>query len=109
MLSLAMIILGLPSVHRVEAQQPKKVPRIGFPRSCHPKTPSARVEAFQQGLRDGGYVEGQNIVVEYRSARESRIGSLSLRPSSFNSKLMSLSHRTRSYPRRRPGLRRSPS
>jgi putative tryptophan/tyrosine transport system substrate-binding protein len=45
-----------------EAQQPKKVPRIGFTAN-NPGTP---VEAFRRGLRDLGYVEGKNILVEYR-------------------------------------------
>jgi putative ABC transport system substrate-binding protein len=48
-----------------QAQQPKKVPRIGFLTLV--ASPSAR-EVFQQGLRDLGYVEGQNIVIEYRHA-----------------------------------------
>src|SRR5262245_46245110 len=48
-----------------EAQQPNKVPRVGF-LSLVAST-SAR-EVFQQGLRDLGYVEGQNIVIEYRHA-----------------------------------------
>ena len=51
-----------------EAQQPKKIPRIGYlgvnPRSVN----LARIEAFQQGLRELGYSEGKNIVIEWRSA-----------------------------------------
>src|SRR5215475_9609391 len=50
------------------AQQPKKVPRIGFFSSTSLSTISARVEAFRQGLRELGYVEGKNIVIEYRYA-----------------------------------------
>jgi len=46
------------------AQQGAKVPRIGFLRAGPP--PKSWVEGFQQGLRDLGYVEGQNIVTEYR-------------------------------------------
>jgi putative tryptophan/tyrosine transport system substrate-binding protein len=49
----------------VEAQQTKKVPRIGYLSSG--SRSSADVEAFQQGLRDLGYIEGQNITIEYRS------------------------------------------
>src|SRR5215510_9158771 len=52
----------------VEAQQPKKVPRIAFLSSTSPSTISARVEAFRHGLRELGYVEGKNIVIEYRYA-----------------------------------------
>ena len=49
-----------------EAQQRPKVPVIGFLRSGPP--PQAFVDGFRQGLRELGYVEGQNIVVEYRFA-----------------------------------------
>src|SRR5919197_1136349 len=58
----------LATVSLAEAQQPKKVPRIGFLSSTSPSTISARVEAFRQGLRELGYVEGKNIVIEYRYA-----------------------------------------
>src|SRR5262245_48653424 len=47
-----------------EAQQPRKVPRIGYLDSGG----SAPPQAFVQGLRDLGYVEGKNIAIEYRSA-----------------------------------------
>jgi ABC-type uncharacterized transport system substrate-binding protein len=55
----------LTSVHLAQAQQPKKVPRIGFlvPFSA---SDSTRRDAFLQGLRDLGYVEGKNIAIEYR-------------------------------------------
>lgn len=52
----------------VQAQQPKKVPRIGFLVASNPSAASARIEAFRQGLRELGYVEGKNIVVEWRFA-----------------------------------------
>jgi len=48
------------------AQQPAKVPRIGFLIGTSPSTISDRIEAFRQGLRELGYVEGKNIVIEYR-------------------------------------------
>jgi putative ABC transport system substrate-binding protein len=51
-----------------EAQQSKKVPRIGILRGTFPSTNSARIEAFRQGLRELGYVEGKNIVIELRYA-----------------------------------------
>ena len=52
----------------VEAQQAPKMPRIGFLIAPAPSTISDRIEAFRQGLRELGYVEGQNIVIEYRYA-----------------------------------------
>src|SRR2546426_11394765 len=50
------------------AQQPAKVPRIGFLSSLSPGAVSARMDAFRQGLRELGYVEGKNIVIESRWA-----------------------------------------
>src|SRR5262245_17868677 len=61
-----LIGLTLTSVHLVEAQQPGKVPRIGFLMGTSPSTISDRIEAFRQGLRELGYVEGKNIAIEYR-------------------------------------------
>jgi putative ABC transport system substrate-binding protein len=51
-----------------DAQQPKKVPRIGFLVASSASANSARVEAFRQGLRELGYVEGKNIIIESRFA-----------------------------------------
>jgi putative ABC transport system substrate-binding protein len=51
-----------------EAQQPTKIPRIGYLSPTSPATNSARIEAFRQGLRELGYVEGKNIFIEYRYA-----------------------------------------
>jgi putative tryptophan/tyrosine transport system substrate-binding protein len=51
-----------------EAQQPKKIPRIGYLGAASPSTNAGRREAFQQGLRELGYVDGKNIVIEWRSA-----------------------------------------
>ncbi|MEK6601351.1 MAG: ABC transporter substrate-binding protein, partial [Candidatus Binatota bacterium] len=45
-----------------------KVPRIGFLAAVSPSALSARIEAFRQGLRELGYVEGKNITIEYRYA-----------------------------------------
>jgi len=50
------------------AQQPKKVPRIGYLSPFDPATQSARAEAIRLALRDLGYIEGQNIAMEYRYA-----------------------------------------
>ena len=50
-----------------QVQAPAKLPRIGY-LGLGSSGPNPGVEAFRQGLRDLGYIEGQNIVVEYRLA-----------------------------------------
>jgi putative ABC transport system substrate-binding protein len=60
------LIFALSST--VQAQQPTKVPRIGYLSGTSFSVLSSRIEAFQQGLRELGYVEGKNIVIEWRSA-----------------------------------------
>jgi len=62
-----LLITGL-----VEAQQPKKVPRIGWLTGGSFSATADRVEAFRQGLRELGYVEGKNIVIEWRGADGNR-------------------------------------
>jgi putative tryptophan/tyrosine transport system substrate-binding protein len=62
----AVVLLALGVI--AEAQQPKRVPRIGFLGGSSPSAISARIEAFRQGLRELGYVEGKNIVIEWRYA-----------------------------------------
>jgi len=61
--SRALIVMLLALSFPVEAQQPKKVPHIGYLTDVG----SAPVEAFVQGLRDLGYVEGRNVVFEFRT------------------------------------------
>jgi len=51
-----------------EAQQAKKIPRIGYLTVASLSSNMARVEAFRQGLRELGYIEGKNVVIEWRSA-----------------------------------------
>jgi len=51
-----------------QAQQPKKIPRIGYLSALSQPADSYRREAFRQGLRELGYIEGQNITIEYRYA-----------------------------------------
>jgi len=63
-LSVMLLALSLPA----QAQQPTKISRIGFLGATSPFTNTARIEAFRQGLRELGYVEGKNIVIEYRWA-----------------------------------------
>ena len=55
----------LTTAAAAEAQQPAKIPRIGYLVSS---TTSTRQEAFQRGLRELGYVAGKNIVIERRDA-----------------------------------------
>jgi len=60
-------ILILNFVYLAAAQQPTKVPRIGYVSGFgDANNPGPQVEAFRQGLRDFGYIEGKNILVEYR-------------------------------------------
>ena len=65
-----LVALAIGSIHLAEAQQTKKVPKIGFLVSGSPSSTRevGEVEAFRQGLRELGYVEGQNIAIEYRYA-----------------------------------------
>jgi len=49
-----------------EAQQPKKIHRMGYLSSLSPSSESNRSEAIRIALRELGYVEGQNIAIEYR-------------------------------------------
>jgi len=50
----------------VQAQQPKKVPRIGYIASTDPASESTRSEAIRLALRELGYIDGQNIAIDYR-------------------------------------------
>src|SRR5262244_2071461 len=66
--SILVVVVQLALGVMAEAQQPKKVPRIGYlVASSLSLNPSLR-EAFRQGLRDLGYFEGENILIEYRYA-----------------------------------------
>jgi putative ABC transport system substrate-binding protein len=56
----------LTTVRLAEAQQAKKMPRIGYLSSASAATDSARVNAIRLALREIGYVEGQNMAIEYR-------------------------------------------
>src|SRR2546427_4380095 len=64
--TLALGILAAPLA--ANAQPPGKIPRIGVLAAGSPATFISRYEAFRQGLRELGYVEGQNIAIEYRYA-----------------------------------------
>ena len=62
----AVMLLAVAAI--AEAQQPKKVPRIGYLAANPRSTSAARIEAFRQGLRELGYSEGKNIIIEWRFA-----------------------------------------
>jgi putative tryptophan/tyrosine transport system substrate-binding protein len=64
--AVAVVLLAVAVI--AEAQQPAKVPRIGYLIGGSRSSISNRTEAFRQGLRELGYVEGKNIVIEWRSA-----------------------------------------
>ena len=67
-----LLALSIPA----EAQQPGKIPRIGYLSSFGQS--GAAAKAFRQGLRDLGYIEGQNILIAYRSPKENLEGTPSL-------------------------------
>ena len=60
------MLLALPVAAR--AQPAGKIPRIGYLSASSPSSQTARIEAFRQGLRELGYVEGRNIIIEVRYA-----------------------------------------
>ena len=62
------LALSIPA----EAQQPKKVPRIGYLSATDPASDSTRSEPIRRALRELGYIEGQNIAIEYRYAESKR-------------------------------------
>jgi len=66
--------LVLAFLRPVEAQQPAKVRKIGFLNQTGAF--SANVEAFRQGLREFGYIEGKNIVIEFRSGERAQLTEL---------------------------------
>src|SRR6188768_1924642 len=67
-LSTMLYALCLP----VEAQQAEKVPRIGYLSGSPPSAVAQLNEAFRQGLRELGYMEGKNIIIEWRSGEGKR-------------------------------------
>ena len=69
-LTLCSMLLALCSP--AEEQQPKKVPRIGYLSTSDPARESARPQGVRLALRELGYIEGQNIAIEYRDAEGKR-------------------------------------
>jgi hypothetical protein len=72
-----------------EAQPPKKLPRIAFLSTTDRATDHNRFEGIRQRLRELGYIEGRDIPIEYRLPVESSIGTMSLRPNWYVSRLIS--------------------
>jgi putative tryptophan/tyrosine transport system substrate-binding protein len=68
----AVVALLLICSFPAEAQQPKKAPRIGYLSVYDPTTESTRIETFRRALRELGYIEGENILIEYRYAEGKR-------------------------------------
>ena len=64
----ALPALILAAIHIAEAQQAKKVPRIGYLTAASASAMVPRANAFRQGLRELGYMEGKNILIEYQYA-----------------------------------------
>jgi len=67
---IASFVLFVGVVEMAQAQQPKKIPRIGYLTAVSLSANAARIEALRQGLRELGYVEGKNIIIEWRGADE---------------------------------------
>jgi len=67
-LSILFVVVLLAVAGNAEAQQPGKVPRIGFLAAATTSAVAARIEVFRHGLRELGYIEGKNVVVESPSA-----------------------------------------
>jgi hypothetical protein len=67
-LGLALATLVLATAPRAQAQQATRIPVIGRLGASSPSAEAARVEALRQGLRELGYIEGKNIVIEWRHA-----------------------------------------
>ena len=65
-LSILFVVVGLAVAVVAAAQQPTKIPRIGFLTGGSAIQISARTDAFRHGLRELGYIERKNIIIEWR-------------------------------------------
>ena len=79
-LSILFVVVLLAAAVIAEAQQPKKIPVAGFVVGGSPSSSftQSNIDAFRQGLRDLGYIEEKNIIIEYRytEGREDRLSDL---------------------------------
>ena len=110
MLAVTLALASISAPSATEAQQPGKVSRVGYLSLSAPGSQDRlRLDAFRQGLRELGYVEGQNIIVEVRGAGEKveRLSELAaelvrLRPdvivSAGNQSVAALKQATRTIP-----------
>src|SRR5262249_53206913 len=65
----AFCFLLLATLLAAEAQTPTKLPRVGWLGNMAPPPPAVgQLEGFRQGLREAGYIEGQDVIIEYRWA-----------------------------------------
>ena len=71
-LHLALLTVAITVLSSAEAQQPAKIPRIGYLAAAPLSVITHRTEPFRQGLRELGYVEDKNIVIEWRSSERKR-------------------------------------
>jgi putative tryptophan/tyrosine transport system substrate-binding protein len=69
-LSLVVLVVQLAGAVRAHAQQPTKMHRIGYLTGAYLSAITTRMEALRQGLREFGYIEGKNILIEWRSSEE---------------------------------------
>jgi putative ABC transport system substrate-binding protein len=83
---IAVVLLAVGVI--AKAQQPKKVPRLGYLAPGDAAGDSIRSEAIRLALRERGYIEGQNIAIEYRYAEEpgSKLRALTLLPQEITGK-----------------------
>jgi hypothetical protein len=88
-LGTASILLVTLCLSTADAQQPKKITRIGYLSAYDAASESSRAEGVRLALRELGYIEGQNIAIEYRYAELKRDRYLSLPPSWCVSRLIS--------------------
>ena len=97
----------LTTAPAAQAQQPTKIPRIGYLTNS-PCASAKFQDAFRQGLRDLGYIEGKNIVIDWRSGEQSRERQRVSPPSSCAQGRYHRCGRVRRYPRSQGSYRHYP-
>jgi hypothetical protein len=87
--ALALYAVLLALCFSAEAQQPGKILRIGYLSGSDQTADLARAEPFRTALRELGYLDGQNLAIEYDMRKGTALGYRSLRPSWCVSRSMS--------------------